>query len=724
MAKVQLSPKDITQFRTALKCYETRQYKKGLKAIESVIEKHPEHGESIALKGILLHSLGQIKEGYENVRCGLRHDVASGVCWHIYGLVCKADKDYVQAAKCYINAQKLERGNTSLLRDLALLQSQLRQFKPLADTRNSLLQTNPGVRGNWSALAVAQYLRGEFASSFKILDAFETTISQGIPVDPQEESESQLFINLVILKKDGANAAYEHLLSEEKKILDLTAFLEIKVEYELTLEKFDEAKATLIRLLDRNSDNHDYFHKLQQAYGYEDDKHNVLNYDKWLSLYDKISVIYPRSECPRRIPLDMLTGDLFAQRVDLYLRAKLKRGIPSVFVDIKSLYKDTSKCEIVEKLVSGYASSLLDHAKFSTADTEVQIPTSLLWTYYYLAQHFDYKRELNQAEHYISLALQHTPTLVELYMTQARIFKHQGKLQEAMETMDFSRKLDLQDRFVNNKCAKYMLRNHENELAANTVGLFTRNEAVGGSVGDLADMQCLWYMLEDAKSFYRQKKYAMALKRFNIVFSIFEAWADDQFDFHFFAFRKNTIRNYLDLLSWEDGVFNNSAFYEACQLATQIYLDLFDHPFARYGPKPAEYEKLLQGNLDEEERKKLMKKLKKDNSKRHERAEKIKETDKARAKSEDGTPVKFDEDPLGEELVSTNTPLKDAQKYMDKLLSVSKENPTTLLLAAKLYGRQGDSEAANHYLEQATQILDQDHASIIEAKEYLTTKRD
>ncbi|EPY52093.1 NatA N-acetyltransferase complex subunit [Schizosaccharomyces cryophilus OY26] len=724
MAKIQLSPKDITQFRTALKCYETRQYKKGLKAIESVIEKHPEHGESIALKGILLHSLGQIKEGYENVRLGLRHDVASGVCWHIYGLVCKADKDYVQAAKCYINAQKLEKGNTSLLRDLALLQSQLRQFKPLADTRNSLLQSNPGVRGNWSALAVAQYLRGEYASSFKILDAFESTISQGIPVDSQEESESQLFINLVILKKDGASAAYDHLLSEEKKIIDRTTFLEIKVEYELALKKLEEAKTTLISLLDRNSDNHGYFHKLQQAYGYEDEKHNVLNLDKWLSLYDKLAALYPRSDCPKRMPLDSLTGDLFAKRADSYLRTKLKRGIPSVFVDIKSLYKDASKRENVEKLVSGYASSLSDHAKFSTTDTEVQIPTTLLWTYYYLAQHFDYKRELSQAEHYISLAIQHTPTLVELYMTKARIFKHQGKLQEAMETMDFARKLDLQDRFVNNKCAKYMLRNHENELAATTVGLFTRNEAVGGSVGDLADMQCVWYLLEDAKSFYRQKKYAMALKRFSTVFSIFEAWADDQFDFHFFAFRKNSLRTYLDVLSWEDGVFNNPAFREASQLAIQIYLDLFDHPFARYGPKPADYDKLLQGNLDEEERKKTMKKLKKDLSKRQERAEKIKETDKARAKSEDGTPVKFDEDPLGEELVATNTPLKDAQKYMDKLLSIPIENSETLLLAAKLYGRQGDLEAANRYLEQATQILGQDHVSIIEVRESLTARGD
>ncbi|KAL2313145.1 N-terminal acetyltransferase A complex subunit nat1 [Schizosaccharomyces pombe] len=720
MAKVQLSPKEITLFRTALKCYETKQYKKGLKAIEPLLERHPEHGESLAIKGILLHSLGNTKEGYDNVRLGLRNDVGSGVCWHIFGLISRADKDYVQAAKCYINAHKLEKNNSSLLRDLALLQSQLRQYKALADTRNALLQDNPGVRANWSALAVAQFLRGEYASAYKIVDAFESTINQGVPVDTQEESEAMLFMNLVILKKDGVEDAYKHLLSIEKKVLDRVAFLETRAEYELYLSKMEEAKSTIYLLLDRNPDNHQYYYNLQRAYGYEDASGKVLDSAEWLNLYSQLAKRYPKSECPTRLPLEKLEGDEFLTHVDLYLRKKLKRGIPSVFVDVKSLYKDTKKCKVVEDLVSKYASSLSTTNKFSEDDdnSQIEIPTTLLWTYYFLAQHFDHVGELEKAEKYVDLAIDHTPTLVELFMTKARISKHKGELQTAMEIMDHARKLDLQDRFINGKCAKYMLRNDENELAAKTVSLFTRNEAVGGAVGDLADMQCLWYMLEDGKSFARQKKFSLALKRFSTVFKIFDTWADDQFDFHFFAFRKGSLRTYLDLMSWEDSVYDDPSFREAAQGAIEIYFALFDLPFAKYSPKLPDFEKLSSGEINEEEEKKIYKKLKKDLSKRLERAEKLKEADKSRAKSEDGMPVKYDEDPLGENLVATSEPLKEAQKCLEKLLPYGDKNPSAYILAAQLYTRLKNFDTASKYLEQAKVILGQNDPTVISTEKF------
>ena len=54
---------------------------------------------------------------------------------------------------------------------------------------------------------------------------------------------------------------------------------------------------------------------------------------------------------------------------------------------------------------------------------ETEPATSLLWLQYYLAQHYDYLGDINKAFECIDQAICDTPTLVELYMFKAKIFK-------------------------------------------------------------------------------------------------------------------------------------------------------------------------------------------------------------------------------------------------------------------------------------------------------------
>ena len=60
---------------------------------------------------------------------------------------------------------------------------------------------------------------------------------------------------------------------------------------------------------------------------------------------------------------------------------------------------------------------------WTDTDSEVESPTSLLWTLSYLAQHFDQLRQTDRALEFINAALDHTMTLIELYVIKARIFK-------------------------------------------------------------------------------------------------------------------------------------------------------------------------------------------------------------------------------------------------------------------------------------------------------------
>jgi tetratricopeptide (TPR) repeat protein len=77
----------LTLAIAAQKCYETKQYKKGIKAADAVLKKFPEHGETLAMKGLTLNCLVRKEEAYKLVREGLKHNLKSHVCWHVYGCV-------------------------------------------------------------------------------------------------------------------------------------------------------------------------------------------------------------------------------------------------------------------------------------------------------------------------------------------------------------------------------------------------------------------------------------------------------------------------------------------------------------------------------------------------------------------------------------------------------------------------------------------------------------
>ena len=75
--------------------------------------------ETLAMKGLTLNCLGRKEEAYEHVRRGLRNDLKSHVCWHVYGLLQRSDRKYDEAIKCYVNALKWDK--VSFLKDTLLV---------------------------------------------------------------------------------------------------------------------------------------------------------------------------------------------------------------------------------------------------------------------------------------------------------------------------------------------------------------------------------------------------------------------------------------------------------------------------------------------------------------------------------------------------------------------------------------------------------------------------
>jgi N-alpha-acetyltransferase 15/16, NatA auxiliary subunit len=173
--------------------------------------------------------------------------------------------------------------------------------------------------------------------------------------------------------------------------------------------------------------------------------------------------------------------------LDKYLRAFLSKGVPSTFVSLKFLYANPEKRQIIQELAESYLTSLKAEGNFpppigSTSQTngtskESEHPTTLLWTMYFLCLHYVHpksQRDVARSLALIEEAIAHTPTLVELHLTKARLLKYQGDMSAAIDTIMVARELDLQDRFVNTKVGKYLLRGNRNDEALEILREFTR----------------------------------------------------------------------------------------------------------------------------------------------------------------------------------------------------------------------------------------------------------
>ena len=342
----------------------------------------------------------------------------------------------------------------------------------------------------------------------------------------------------------------------------------------------------------------------------------------------------------------------------------LNKGVPSTFANLKHLYSDEFKKNTLLEVAEKYL-------KAQSTDSESKDKGEAA-ALFYLAQHHNYhlSRDLSKATEYVEKAIEKDSKSVDFHMTKARILKHSGNIAKASEAMDYARKLDLKDRYINSKAAKYQLRNNENDNGLKTVGLFTRADTPGGPLADLLDMQCVWFLTEDGEAYAREGNIGMALKRLLAVTNIFDVWQEDQFDFHSFSLRKGHIRAYIDMIRWEDHIRDHSFYSRAALDAIEIYLKMADKPSANgvNGTNGDDADDALA-------KKKAAKKAKKEQQRlEREAADKQAKQDPNKAAQAGAETKKKDDDPLGLKLAATEDPLGEATKLLSPLLQVCPES--------------------------------------------------
>ncbi|XP_068334434.1 N-terminal acetyltransferase A complex auxiliary subunit NAA15-like [Pyrus communis] len=680
-----LPPKEANLFKLIVKSYETKQYKKGLKAADAILKKFPDHGETLSMKGLTLNCMDRKSEAYELVRIGLKNDLKSHVCWHVYGLLYRSDREYREAIKCYRNALRIDPDNIEILRDLSLLQAQMRDLTGFVETRQQLLTLKPNHRMNWIGFAVSHHLNSNALKAVEILEAYEGTLEDDYPPDNERCEHGEMLLYKISLLEECSliERALEELHKKESRIVDKLDYKEQEVSLLVKLGHLEEGAELYRVLLSMNPDNYGYYQGLQKCLGLyaENGQYSPDEIERLDALYKSLAQKYNWSSAVKRIPLDFLQGDKFREAADNYIRPLLTKGVPSLFSDLSPLYDHPGKADILEQLILELEHSVWTTGRYPGREDK-EPPSTLLWALFLLAQHYDRRGQYDMALSKIDEAIEHTPTVIDLYSAKSRVLKHAGDLPAAAALADEARCMDLADRYINSDCVKRMLQADQVPLADKTAVLFTKD---GDQHNNLHDMQCMWYELASGESYFRQGDLGRALKRFLGVEKHYADITEDQFDFHSYCLRKMTLRAYVEMLKFQDRLHSHAYFHKAAVGAIRCYLKLYDTPLKSTSEEDDEMSK-----LPSSQKKKLRQKQRKAEARAKKEAEGKNEESNAGGVSKSGKrhvkPV--DPDPHGEKLLQVEDPMLEATKYLKLLQKNSPESLETHLLSFEVNMRK------------------------------------
>ena len=545
-----LKHKSAAHFRKALKLYESKFFPKALKTIDKVLAETPRHGDSLALKALILSYMNKTEEGLSLAKEAIRCNMRSGMCWHTLGLLHKAAHSLEEALKCFMQASNFDPSNSTILRDLSMLQVHLKDYAGYRRSRLRLLQESPNLPTSWLGYAVAEHLFGNVAKALEVLESFWKSAAGKLK--PVERSQILLYKADMLVKLRRPGDALRLLDENREDIVDRVGYNGLVAELALQSGDADKAKACLHAILVDNIEDQRRFIQLEQAHGCQDEESR-------LAFYTEMTGRYPTSRAVQRLPLNYATGDRFSTLFNAYIKIRLRKGIPSLANDVKSLYKDEGKRVAIGNLLARHYESMKANRKFSDEDQQ-ETPNVMLWLLVLYSRHQYRMGDLSAALTLMNEALVHTPTVPDLYLLKGKLLKKQGQLEEAAALVNEGRMLDYHDRFLNNKAAKYFFRINQVTEAQTIMSAFSRE---GAEELNCHDNQSMWYELECGEAFLRMREFPKAAEEFDWVLKNLEEIYEGQYDYHAYCVRKMTLREYFKFLEFENGLYKAPAYARA-----------------------------------------------------------------------------------------------------------------------------------------------------------------
>lgn len=123
-------------------------------------------------------------------------------------------------------------------------------------------------------------------------------------------------------------------------------------------------------------------------------------------------------------------------------------------------------------------------------DEQEQDPTVYLWLLYFIAYHYMFLRDNTNALKYVNRAIEHTPTLIDLYTLKGKIMQQAGDRVEAARLFEEARSLDTADRALNAISACYAVKSGQVDKGEEIIALFFKD---CGYESTVHDNQCIWF---------------------------------------------------------------------------------------------------------------------------------------------------------------------------------------------------------------------------------------
>ncbi|KAL7063445.1 hypothetical protein AAHC03_0653 [Spirometra sp. Aus1] len=523
-----LPPKESSLFKRIVKYYDQKQYKTGLKFANQILSnpKFAEHGETLSMKGILLNCMGKKEEARDLVKRGLRANLQSFV----------------------------------------LLQMHTRDLEGCKETRTKLLTQRPSQKASWVGYAVIQHFLGNLDAAANVVNEF-LKVQTGIEPYNYEHSELLLYYITILIESERFDEALSFMESCTKDVVDHVTYLETHADLLFKLGRGKEAEKDVWDLLERNPENKLYYELLYR-----------IDAPELAHQHIDVSVKF--------ILRLLLEGDEFISKAHEFLQNNLRRGVPTLFVQLKRFYTSPEKVASLESLYMAYRKNLDLYGtlgpvsgagpKSKSEECIPEPPSTSLWLNYLLASHFNHIGQVQKALDIVSAELEMNPTIVDLYVLKAEIYRDAGDVVTASRWMEEAQSLDTADRFINALCTKYMVQAQRLEDAEAMASKFTRGSSTAAAY--LSEMQCMWFLIENALALRTMKKYGEALKLCHEIDRHYSAVLEDQLDFHSYCLRKGTLRAYVETVRLEDRLRDHPAYFNAAALAIEIYLFLHLNP--------------------------------------------------------------------------------------------------------------------------------------------------
>ena len=569
-----LQPKEQKLFENLTRQYENHEFAKALRTADAILSIAPTHAETIASKGLTLHSSGSKDEGFTLIKQAVATNMKASLCWHYYGIAHRSDKNYHEAIKCFKMALKQDPTNVSVMRDLANMFIQTRDWESFVEMRQKILAAKFNVRAHWIALSVGHRMLKNYEMASAIIDVMVSIMDTGD--NAAEKSETHLYRAELAFLSNKPQLALDVLRDNDKEICDSLMKQQLRAKAHALMHQKDKTEKVALELIAQRFAEKDNIALIAQSRGIQLDKRNLptnaTDASKFVELLDGIVAKVPRCDYAKRLLLDSCPIESFKDRLAAYAKPFITKMIPSLFTVLKSLYAFPERAVVIGLLFTEWDEQLA--AKNFSSFNDAPNPGYSLWVKAYLASHFTRLGQYATAHLYIDAAIKHTPTVEMLYLMRAKILQREGRLQEAAESANMARLLDLQDKYLNGKAAKYLFRAGDVDAGEQTMQLFYKTSPVNDAFLVALESQCAWYEREVGNAFLKKGDVLSALQNFLMYERHVRDNNTELMDFHAYAFRRANIRPWIDVIEHHDNIDAHKFFLDIAAPVVQCYLKI------------------------------------------------------------------------------------------------------------------------------------------------------